>query len=329
METSLSSITFSSVNHWGPDPNFMLDEYKNLPFAPFNKLEKLGKFVDVTNLSGKPTVANVSGPVQVSNDNQGFIDVDVKPIKKSNKSKQPIQTQTVPFNKTQSSVSYGSKGNKSRPNTRYQVTRTKFKDTSGFSNDWEPIGDANKTNFEKTHLGSVKVEDICTIGSIPEYDKTWDIKLTSKKQAPFSLPSKITLSDSVRDDPIMEDIIKKDKDTEIPTIYCTDVILSALLTVKNAQFPWDLQMVKEGNQYFLEPADRKVNYIDILTVNENTTGNQPEDEKDMLKVCLEATNSNKKFVELTTNDKQTVSYSENDKNFGEVPEGKVYRYRRW
>jgi len=91
-----------------------------------------------------------------------------------------------------------------------------------------------------------------------------------------------------------------------------------------------LTVTKEGNQIFLEPSLKtKVNYIDILTVNENTSGNLPEDEKEMLKCCIESTNINRKFLELTTKGTPLKEFTANEAKLVEVPERKVYRYRKW
>lgn len=269
-----ASAFFESIFLIHGFPSYSLD----LPFAPFNKLEKLGKFVDINAyVSTKPTSSNPgAGPVQISHADDGFIDVGATQIKKS---KPKTNTQTNAF-KSQSQASAANKaGQKSKHPHRSNFSRTKFKDNAGVQAEWDPIGDANKVNFEKTTLGSVKVDDILTIGSIPEYDKTWDFKLAGKKQNPFNLPSKFSFGEGPRDDPVMNEIIKSERNTETTTVYTTDAILSALMTVKNANFPWDISVVKEGNQYFIEPSGQKINYIDIMTVNENTNGNQPEDEK--------------------------------------------------
>lgn len=67
----------------------------------------------------------------------------------------------------------------------------------------------------------------------------------------------------------------------------------------------------------------------ILTVNENTNGNMPEEEKDMLKLCLESTNVNKKFIEVTAKANESNSWGQDTEYFKDVPEGKVYRYRKF
>jgi len=71
------------------------------------------------------------------------------------------------------------------------------------------------------------------------------------------------------------------------------------LTVKNSVFPWDVRVTKIGNQLIFDQAAQdksSASYIDLLSVNENTTGNLPDEEKDLLKWCVEATFINKNFV---------------------------------
>lgn len=163
---------------------------------------------------------------------------------------------------------------------RTQATKTKFQDTAGVQSDWTYILDAAKANFDKMPVANIKVADLATTGSIPAYDRTWDQKANLKKMPTFTLPNTISLGTGPRSDKFMLELIEKEKDTNEITIYTTDAILSAILTVKNSMFPWDVSVVKDGNQIFLEPSENtKANYIDLLTVNENSAGDLPEDEK--------------------------------------------------
>lgn len=170
-----------------------------------------------------------------------------------------------------------------------------------------------------------------TVGKIPVYDRTWEGKILGKRAAAVPLPDTISLGISPKQDKFMLDQINaQPTDTEETYIYTTDTILSAILSVKSAHFPWDIHVVKEGNKIFFEPSTtNKLSYVDILTVNENTTsGNLPEDEKDMLKICVESTKANKKFVQLTSkeNDFHTVG---EDSEYAKEADNKGYRYRKW
>ena len=171
---------------------------------------------------------------------------------------------------------------------RIQVTRTKFKDNTNVQSDWNYILDVNKTNFDKMPVSNVKVVDLATTGTIGEYDKTWEGKLNqNKKNLPFTLPNTISFNTGPRNDNFLLDLIEKEKESGALTIYTTDILLSAILTTKNSVFPWDVTLTKEGNQIFLEqPEKNKLNYIDILTVNENTAKDLPEDEKVLSPISL-------------------------------------------
>jgi len=335
---SLSKITLRSNESWGPDPSFVFEQYRNLPFAPFNKLEKISKFCDVSNTqSTRPPVTSSALTNVPLDEGEEFHVVEVKAAVQKTKTQQPIKkrvnvqpTQTrQPLTVAQNKLYKMPTGNRPHYGHRVQTTRTKFKDNISAQADWSYIFEANKTNFDKTPCYNFKVTDLATIGKISEYDKTWDSKQTAKKNAAFTLPNTLTLSTGPRSDRFLLEHIEKNRETDEPIIYTTDTILSSLLTVKNSVFPWDIVVVKEGNQIFLEPSEKnKLNYIDLLTVNENTAGNLPEDEKDLLKACVESTNANRKFIEIVTKGTETRDFTQGAEGV-EVPDNKVYKYREW
>lgn len=45
----------------------------------------------------------------------------------------------------------------------------------------------------------------------------------------------------------------------------------------------------------MDRLNEQVGYAELLTQNENFSGNLPDEEKDMHKLCVEATNLNKFF----------------------------------
>jgi len=66
------------------------------------------------------------------------------------------------------------------------------------------------------------------------------------------------------------------------------------MNLKFSNFPWEIKVEKEGNMLILNKMDNGI-YADLMTNNENFSGNMPEDEKDTLKLCMESTNVNKWF----------------------------------
>jgi translation initiation factor 3 subunit D len=49
----------------------------------------------------------------------------------------------------------------------------------------------------------------------------------------------------------------------------------------------------------------------------------------MFKICIEATNVNRKFIDIVTQPNQSTAFDEQSPYFKDVPEDKVYRYRKW
>lgn len=66
----------------------------------------------------------------------------------------------------------------------------------------------------------------------------------------------------------------------------------AILTMKYSVYPWDLRVLKKGNQLIFDKADEnrnKLTYLEMQTINENYSGDMPEDEKTVQSYCEEST----------------------------------------
>jgi translation initiation factor 3 subunit D len=338
----LSSISLQSLDYWGPPSNFIFDQYRNLPFAPFNKLEKISKACDFTGASSKPSGAPGGGFGAKGEEEDEYIVVEASTgLKKQvggmyNKTRRPGQPYGQ-FNKAMPQAGQLRKviqpGSRYRQNNyqRTMTTRTKFKDNAGVQTDWVYIIDAAKLNFEKAPVSTVTVKDLLSVGSLKEYDRSTELKATPKKEQSLTSqpPSAMTIRYGLSDDRVFEEYIKQDQGTAEPTVYATDAVLSAILTVKNSVFPWDVRVKKVGNQIILDQSEQeKSSYIDMLSVNENTTGNLPEEEKDLIRLCIEATYINKNFnAQVAKGEEKTVK---SDKiELDELPEEKLYKYRKY
>lgn len=67
------------------------------------------------------------------------------------------------------------------------------------------------------------------------------------------------------------------------------------MTVKHSNFPWEMEVTKINNVFIMDKLNSATSYLDLYTANENHSGNLPEEEKEMLKLCLESTNININF----------------------------------
>lgn len=83
-------------------------------------------------------------------------------------------------------------------------------------------------------------------------------------------------------------------------MYATDSILAAIMTMQVSVFPWHICIIKDGDQIIVDnnfgEENNQITYLDLETASENTKESMPEDEKDLMMLCTEATDISKSFV---------------------------------
>lgn len=131
-----------------------------------------------------------------------------------------------------------------------------------------------------------------TSGKVKYYNEALDrVKPTVEKQIPQVFEDLVSSSTLL--DPYLSSLIKKNSGKEkITTIYTTDKLLMAILTMKYSVYPWDLRVLKKGNQLIFDKADEnrnKLTYLEMQTINENYSGDMPEEEKTVQTYCEEST----------------------------------------
>lgn len=78
----------------------------------------------------------------------------------------------------------------------------------------------------------------------------------------------------------------------------------ALLTVRAGVYPWNIEIEKIGNNIVLEnfknheDESEKLTYLDLFTINENTSNNMSPEESKLKEACISATKMTKVFQDL-------------------------------
>eukprot|EP01016_Furgasonia_blochmanni_P002624 TRINITY_DN1101_c0_g1_i3.p1 TRINITY_DN1101_c0_g1~~TRINITY_DN1101_c0_g1_i3.p1 ORF type:complete len:573 (+),score=159.39 TRINITY_DN1101_c0_g1_i3:67-1785(+) len=326
-------------NHesWGPAKDFTFQQYLNLPFAPFNKLEKISQPMDVTSYGQK--LAHQSG--LKGEEEEDFTMVEGKATMKTNRNLIGGRARQLPRRRVYprptnlvSTQNYYPQRNQRQTNTnprynRQTTVKTKFKESANVTTDWENINEISKMTVEKITVAKISVEDIRKSGSIKEYDRAMD-RINPNNERPLISSDGIQISNSTFDDKVLIDIIEQELNTDKPTVYTTDVILAAIMTLKTSVFPWEIAITKEKNQIILsrqetEREDKSnTSYIDLQTVIENTAGNLPEEEKILNSYCREATHINQNFITQSTSKGEAKVLGPQ-----ETSDRKGYLYRRW
>ncbi|THH11500.1 hypothetical protein EW145_g633 [Phellinidium pouzarii] len=95
-------------------------------------------------------------------------------------------------------------------------------------------------------------------------------RITTKTERSLQLVDRIKYNTTTSDDPIIQQLASK----EVATVYTTDVILSVLMCAQRSVYPWDIVIVREGKKVFFDKRDGGP--FDTVTVNENAT-DPPQD----------------------------------------------------
>jgi len=107
-------------------------------------------------------------------------------------------------------------------------------------------------------------DELETYGRLFAYDKSYD-RITTKTEKPLQLVDRIKYNTTTSDDPIIQQLAAKNT----ATVYTTDVILSVLMCAPRSVYPWDIVIVREGNNVFFDKRDGGP--FDTVTVNENAS----------------------------------------------------------
>lgn len=140
---------------------------------------------------------------------------------------------------------------------------------------------------------------------------------------------------TTRADPVMQRLASE-RDSTKPCIFATDNIISTLMCATRSVYSWDIVVLKEGNNIFLDKRDGGV--FDFLSVNENALNPPPETaEKDnpntASALALEATLINRNFGQQVLKDSEKYVLAKSDPfveaDADEQPASVIYRYREW
>ncbi|EDS41530.1 eukaryotic translation initiation factor 3 subunit 7 [Culex quinquefasciatus] len=198
--------------------------------------------------------------------------------------------------------------------------------------DWVTIEEMDFPRLSKLSLPSVKEgEDISTCGTLEYYDKVYD-RVNVKNEKPLQRVDRIFHTVTTTDDPIIRQLSKTHGN-----VYATDSILATIMCCTRSNYSWDIVIEKIGDKLFMDKRDNTE--FDLLTVNE-TAIEPPQEDGNSLNsprnLAIEATFINHNFSQqvLKSGEKETKFKFEDANPFiGDDEDGEVasvaYRYRKW
>lgn len=306
MATFVPPLIQDNDDGWGPSE--IPAKFRELPYQPFSKGDRLGKVSDWTGATyqdkrylGKYNSAFGTGGNQYAyfhdEDESTFQLVDTsrgqKPIyqrgrrmfqqNKQRRERERRQQQAA------ANMQVLSKTQKSRERDRQRQLRkwqkqfgkrlqenkqkapVKNRDASvQVRETWQVVEDMDFPRLSKLSLPGVDPpEDLLLCGKMEFYDKSYD-RVTTKNERPLKRINRIFHKVTTTDDPIIRQLTKTQGN-----VFATDSILATLMCCTRSTYSWDIIVQRVGNKLFFDKRDDSE--FDLLTVSE--TANEPPQEE--------------------------------------------------
>ncbi len=311
----------SLISNWFPNTNQMYQktmEDPNLSFFPSQSYS-----LKVFDFSHQKSTLGAS----LGDKEEEFYSVDQK-ITTAQKGKKGTAVSTKKA--TTSSANY-------KKQNQYKPVSNKFRiaQTIQIKPEWKLIADYNKQSLDKLRLEENKIEheDLSLCGSLYKISEEYE----KDKINPISNTSLLRF-DNVKFyghiSTLQDDRIKANLD--VADIFCTDKILTVIMTSIANSRPWHLKITKIGDAIFIDKPDNSE--IDLVTVNEsdNTPVDDTNDKNidNCKNLAIEATHINE-FIKqqvISVDNKyeeelQSHPFGQDDKE--ENLEKVAYNYRVW
>ncbi|KAF8138757.1 translation initiation factor eIF-3 subunit D [Boletus edulis] len=383
---SLPPIHDNPDGGWGPSPSNIPEQFKfkDIPYAPYSKSDKLGRFADWNDTTnegrqaavGLPNTRDTRGGAGRSKregaqafgsgtanafayfhveDESSFSLVD-------NKTAPPRRGGFIRGRASgRGANSFAARG--AQRGARGGITGGRGGAQRGGRRGWRDWEKNNRTRessvaispqwtvleeIEFHRLAKLKLdvddgEDIDTYGRVFAYEKSYD-RITTKTERPLQLVDRIKYNTTTSDDPVVQQLVTKNT----ATVYATDVILSVLMCAPRSVYPWDIVILREGNNLFFDKRDGGP--FDTVTVNENASDppqdptppnpNNPADKTAVLEapsinsttsLSLEATYINQNFGFQSVQENLTADFAHPNPFYGPEETDPLascgYRYR--
>jgi len=332
---------------WGPCS--LPTEFKDIPYQPFSKGDRIGKISDWTGQfqDRNKYQSQFAGGNQFAyyheGDDSSFQLVDTsKPQKtayqrnrqrfnnarlKREREKQQrkeafmmgqVQTRGKMQRKNQKNMPYR------RWNDRQQIQKLRNASVV-VRDDWKVVEEMDFPRLVKLKLPDIAPPvDLYSAGTMEHYDKLYD-RITTKNEKPMEANNRTFHRVTTTDDPIIRKLTSKGN------VFCTDAILSTLMCCTRSVHSWDVIVQRVGKKLFFDKRDNSD--FDLLPVYETTQEEMKEEGiNSPNNLAVEATYINQNFSQQCLKKSESHSF-EHPNPFAEESSEEVasvgYRYRKF
>uniref|UniRef100_T1J6Y3 Eukaryotic translation initiation factor 3 subunit D n=1 Tax=Strigamia maritima TaxID=126957 RepID=T1J6Y3_STRMM len=317
-----------NANGWGPCS--VPDQYKDMPYQPFSKGDRLGKVSDWTGSTyqDRRYANKYASQFGVGSQYAYYHDEDESTFQLVDTTKVPKplyqrgrfrmnqrnlrrDQQRQRQQQLQVQLQVLSKNAKSRERDRqWQVrkwqkqlgARQRFEQKNPIPiksreasvqvrPEWQVVEEMDYPRLSKLSLPGISDGKTIKIsGSLEAYDKTYD-RVTTKNEKRLQRINRIFHKVTTTDDPIIRQLAKTEGN-----VFATDAILATLMCCTRSVYSWDIIVQRVGKKLFFDKRDDSG--FDLLTVSE-TSNEPPQDEGNSINsprnLALEATFINHNF----------------------------------
>jgi len=349
---------------WGP--NTIPMQFKDMPYQPFSKSDRLGKVSDWTGATYQDRrhmnkyTSQFQGGQQYAyyhdEDEASFQLVDTgRPTRPmygrgrgrggfrgrwNNFNNKPVvqalqtltKAQKIKERDRQRQVRKWQKQQAGRQNYQRQAPIKSREASVTVKPDWIVIEEMDFLRLGKLALPTVKEPtDMFQAGSLEYYDKLYD-RVNVKTEKNLQRIDRIFHTVTTTDDPVIRKLVKAEPKANV---FVTDAILSTLMCASRSQYSWDIVVDKIGSKIFFDK--RENTEFDLLTVSE-TSGEPPQEEGSSTNsprnLALEATFVNHNFSQqVLKSGEERFKFDEENPFVDADEEGEVasvgYRYRKY
>lgn len=206
--------------------------------------------------------------------------------------------------------------------------------------DWIQVEEMELPKLVKNMTASTSLptetDDVLWCGFLDGYNDQYD-KITAR--APISLKrteTKEFYPVTTTDDPVLEKLAID----QVANVFCTDTILSHLMTCTRSVYPWDLiiQKLPDGTLFFDKRDNSTLDYLTVHETSYNPPTNTNEDDgmNTPERLGLEATSVTQNFSQQILKkasrknmDLPNPFYDEEDAEDGMEPASVAFRYRKF
>ncbi|WVF72331.1 eukaryotic translation initiation factor 3 subunit D [Kwoniella sp. CBS 6097] len=323
---NLPPIQDNADGSWGPSTSALPAQFKDIPYAPFSKSDKINRIADWHDASadatggrggrqgytqrrqGREAYGAAEGTVfgfVHDEDEKSFSLVD-SGARTSTRGKPAIRG-VRPMRGAATGRGgrgrggpggRGGFGGRGRGGARggygdwNKPQRTRDSSVT-ISPDWQVLEEIEFARLAKLNLSVSEGEDLETYGTIQAYDRAFD-RINTRNEKPLEILDRVRYNTSTSDDPVIAQLSEK----KAAQIFATDSILSVLMCAPRSANSWDIVFERRGDQLFLDK--RESGPFDYITVNENAA-DPPVDSDDSSNInsagslSLEATYINQNF----------------------------------